>query len=321
MTIEQLPLFPGDEPQRADGPPSGLQSTASEAVTAGSPLSAALEPFRHYMLRQDFAENTVKSFLGDLRILGRYLKANPPLGQIATQDLQGYLHWLQYERGKPCSPKSYARRLTTLKVFFAWLADLGVLRSDPAASLSHKPVQTPLPHVLSDGQVEQALEVTCRRMAAEKPDPRPHLLVTLLLHTGIKKQECMALKLAHVDLSHPDGPAIQIRYDKPRMLHKERRLRLPPGWAQTLNQYRRIYEPQEFLFPCTARNLEYVLADVAQEAGLPDGLSFEMLRWTCAVRDYQARMDPDRLRRKLGLSQMSWKETEPKIVRLAEPPL
>jgi integrase/recombinase XerD len=50
-------------------------------------------------------------------------------------------------------------------------------------------------------------------------------------------------------------------------------------------------------------------------------MSFEMLRWTCALRDYQARMDPDRLRRKLGLSQMSWRETEPKIVRLAEPPL
>jgi hypothetical protein len=32
-------------------------------------------------------------------------------------------------------------------------------------------------------------------------------------------------------------------------------------------------------------------------------------------------MDADHLRRKLGLSQMSWQETEPKLVRLAEPPL
>ena len=61
-----------------------------------------------------------------------------------------------------------------------------------------------------------------------------------------------------------------------------------------------------------------MLSNVAKLAGLPDGMSFEMLRWTCALRDYKARMDPDRLRRKLGLSQMSWKETEPKIIRLAE---
>jgi integrase/recombinase XerD len=105
------------------------------------------------------------------------------------------------------------------------------------------------------------------------------------------------------------------------MQYKERRLGLPSGWPGVLTEYRRVYEPQEYLFPCTARNLEYVLTDIGKQAGLGAGLSFEMLRWTCAVRDYQARMAPDRLRRKLGLSQMSWKETEPKIIRLTEPPL
>jgi site-specific recombinase XerD len=312
MTIEQLSLFPGDDPQPV-GPRTGL--------TANSSLSAARERFGDHLVREEYAENTVKSFLGDLRILQRYLKGNPPLSQISTKDLQNYLHWLQHERGKPCSPKSYARRLTTLKVFFAWLADLGVIPADPAAPLVHKPVQVPLPRILYDDQVEQVLATTRRLIHADKPDPRPHLLVTLLLHTGIKKQECMGIKLIHIDTSNPDGAVVHIRYDKPRMQYKERRLRLPPGWTRTLAQYRRVYEPQEYLFPCTARNLEYVLRDVAQGAGLPDGLSFEMLRWTCAVRDYQARMDPDRLRRKLGLSKMSWKETEPKIVRLAEPPL
>jgi integrase/recombinase XerD len=282
------------------------------------------------MFREGYAENTVKSFLGDLRILGRYLKGDPPVGQISTRDLQGFLHWLQHERGKPCSPKSYARRLTTLKVFFAWLTGSGVIPSDPAAPLAHKPVQTPLPRILYDDQVEQVLAVTRRMKAGEgpgaQPDPRPHLLVTLLLHTGIKKQECMGIKLTHIDASNPAAPAVQIRYDSKRMRthtskHKERRLRLPPSWLETLAEYRKIYEPQDILFPCTARNLEYVLTGVAKQAGLAEGLSFEMLRWTCAVRDYQARMDSEHLRRKLGLSEMSWRETEPKIIRLAEPPL
>jgi integrase/recombinase XerD len=316
MFAEQLSLFPGSQPQSADGR-SGL--------TANSSLSAAMERFRDHLVQQEYAENTVKSFLGDLGILKRYLKDNPPIGQISSKRLQGFLHWLQHERGKPCSPKSYARRLTTLKVFFAWLAGLGALPGDPAASLVHKPVQTPLPRILFDDQVGRVLAVTRQMMVArepeEKPDPRPHLLVTLLLHTGIKKQECMALKLSHIDTSNAAGPVIHIRYDKPRMQYKERRLRLPSGWGRTLAQYRRVYEPQEFLFPCTSRNLEYVLTNVAKQAGLPDGLSFEMLRWTCAVRDHQARMDPDKLRRKLGLSLMSWRETEPKLVRLAEPPL
>jgi len=317
MTVEQLPLFPGDEPQ-----PVRLHA----GLSPGAPLDAAMARFEQHMIQQDYAENTVKSFLGDLRILKRYLKDNPPVTEISTKDLKDFLHWLQHERGKPCSPKSYARRLTTLKVFFSWLADLGLLPSDPAAPLTHKPVHTPLPRILYDDQVEQVLAVTRQLMVGENtadgnPDPRPHLLVSLLLHTGIKKQESMRLRLAHIDTSDPAGPVIHVRYDKPGMEYKERRLRLPAAWGRTLAAYRRIYEPQDHLFPCTGRNLEYVLGNVAKLAGLPDGLSFEMLRWTCAVRDFQARMDADRLRRKLGLSQMSWQETEPRIMRLAEPPL
>ncbi len=316
MSIEQLPLFPGNEPQTV---------TQRSDLSADSPLSTAMERFRNHMVQQDYADNTIKSFLGDLRILGRYLKQDLAVGQISTKNLLAYLHWLQHERGKPCSPKSYARRLTTLKVFFAWLARLEVIPADPAAALVHKPVQTPLPRILYDQQVEEVLALTQSMRAgdttAEKPDPRPHLLVTLLLHTGIKKQECMDIKLIHIDAANVAGPAVQIRYEKPRMQYKERRLRLPSGWPSTLAEYRKAYEPQEYLFPCTARNLEYVLTDVGKQAGLGGGLSFEMLRWTCAVRDYQARMDPDRLRRKMGLSQMSWKETEPKIIRLAEPAL
>jgi site-specific recombinase XerD len=321
MGAEQLPLFPGDKPvlvgQQTGGGGTGL--------TTRSRLTSAIERFERHMIQQDYAQNTVKSFLGDLGILKRYLGGDPPLEEISAKRLHDFMHWLQHERGKPCSPKSYARRLTTLKVFFAWLADLGILASDPAAPLAHKPVQTPLPRILYDDQVEEVLAVTRRMMAGEpphdKPDPRPHLLVSLLLHTGIKKQECMGLKLSHIDTSDPAGPVIHVRYDKAGKEYKERRLRLPPAWARTLRAYLREYEPQEHLFACTARNLEYVLANVATLAGLPEGLSFESLRWTCAVRDYQARMDSDRLRRKLGLSQMSWQETEPRIVRLAQPPL
>ncbi|NIV29926.1 MAG: site-specific integrase [Anaerolineae bacterium] len=316
MTVEQLSLFP-DEAPRAVDPYADL--------TVDSPLPVAMERFRDHLVQQEYAENTVKSFLGDLGILERHLEGSPPIGQISTKDLQDYMHWLQYERGKPCSPKSYARRLTTLKVFFSWLADLGVLPADPAAPLVHKPVQAPLPRYLYDDQVDRVLVATRQMMTgealAEKSDPRPHLLVTLLLHTGIKKQECMGIKLAHIDTSNPAGPVVHIRYDNPRMQYKERRLRLPAGWSQTLAAYRRAYEPRDFLFPCTARNLEYVLANVAKLAGLADGVSFEMLRWTCAVRDFRANMDPDQLRRKLGLSRMSWQETEPKLVRLIAPPL
>jgi integrase/recombinase XerD len=56
---------------------------------------------------------------------------------------------------------------------------------------------------------------------------------------------------------------------------------------------------------------------VAEEAGISH-LTFEMLRWTCAVRDYVEGMDRNALRQKLGLSTISWYEVEPKLALLAQ---
>ena len=61
-----------------------------------------------------------------------------------------------------------------------------------------------------------------------------------------------------------------------------------------------------------------MLSDVAQAADLPDGLSFEMLRWTSAVGDYKAQMSADRQRQKMGLSKASWREVKVKLARLSQ---
>jgi len=276
--------------------------------------------FEVHMQQQGFAENTIKAFLSDLNILAQFVRVGTAVGTISTQDLNRFTHWLVHERDVPCNPKSLARRVTTLKVFFGWLAEVEVLPFDPAAPVIHKPVITPLSQILSDAEVEQVLGVTQALRHAEKPDARPHLLVTLLLHTGIKKGECMNVVMNHFDFSDPAQPVLWIRYANLRRRHKERKLRLPVWWPAVLAEYRAQYQPQESLFPCTARNLEYVLANVAQQADLSRlsrGLSFEMLRWTCAVRDDRAGMVADKLRQKLGISKITWCEVGVKIARLA----
>jgi len=89
-----------------------------------------------------------------------------------------------------------------------------------------------------------------------------------------------------------------------------------------VRQYIAQYKPETHLFECTARNLEYVLGDLGQLAGIQHkSVSFEALRWTAAVRDYRTGMPPEQLRKKLGLSQISWRETGMKIRQLASPGL
>jgi len=300
---------------------SGTPVAAVSALTAQSSLAEARKPFRDHMVRQGFAENTIKAFLGDLGILSKYLGANKAIGEISTRDLNDFLTYLLERRGKPCSPKSYARRVTTLKVFFGWLAESGVLPSDPAAALIHRRVTTPLPKILYDDQVERLLAVTRDLLWAPQPDARPYLLISLLLQTGIKKSECMGIELQHLDLSNPRAPVLYIRYTNPRMAHKERKLALNPQLLPALQQYLKQYQPKVRLFECTARNLEYVLHHAAELAEIPGGVSFEQLRWTAAVRDYRRGMPEEQLRRKLGLSRISWRETLEKIKKLAGPAL
>ncbi len=290
--------------------PAGLTGRAS--------LRQAIAAFQDYMRARDFSPHTVRSFNSDLHILEQYIGAEKAVGDIGTRDLNEFVRWLTVGRGEPCSPKSLSRRITTLKVFFGWLAETGVLPEDPAAPVIHRPVLTPLPRVLSDEEVERVLEVTQALRRGDPPDARPHLLVSLLLHTGIKKGECVNIALDHIDLSDPAHPVLWIRYASPRRKHKERRIPLPPDWPTVLAEYRSQYELRDRLFPWTERNLEYVLNEVAERAGIPDGLSFETLRWTCAVRDYRSGMSSEALRQKLGLTRISWREVEPKLARLAE---
>jgi integrase/recombinase XerD len=319
MRGQQLPLFES----RGDEGANRAQVLRHEVVlTDHSSLAVAVGGFHTRMVRQGFTENTIRAFLSDLRIFARFLGSTKPVGTISTRDLDDFLTYLRHHRGKPCSPKSYARRVTTLKALFGWLSQEEIIAHDPAAPIVQDSVSSPLPLILYSDQANRLLGVTRHMMFAEHiADPRPHLLVSLLLRTAIKKGEATRIRLSDIDLSDPQGPAVFIRYASSRQQHKERKLSLPVDFPPTLARYRERYHPRERLFECTARNLEYVLEDAAERADLPQGISFEMLRWTAAVRDYREGMRAEELRRKLGLSEITWRDTRRKLTVLAGPAL
>jgi integrase/recombinase XerD len=311
---------------RTDSPDDNKQSSTRSAargtatqVSPRTPLAAALGVWEAHMGQADLAENTIKAFTGDLRLLGKFLGMGHPIGEFTTTELNSFLRWLEHDRGVPCSPKSYARRVTSVKAFFKWLAESSVLAHDPAAAVLQRSVSSPLPEILTSEETEQVLAVAQVLRHGDRdrePDARPYLLLALVLQTGIKKSEVMAIAPNHIDLSNPDSPALYIRYGNARQRHKERKLKLDPAWPAALAEYRAQYRPREHLFECTPRNLEYVLGDVGRLADLHKPLSFEALRWTCAASDFAAGQAPEALRLKLGLSKITWRETEEKLVRL-----
>ncbi|MBW7882451.1 MAG: tyrosine-type recombinase/integrase [Caldilineaceae bacterium] len=295
------------------------QTDLAPPLRADSTLGAAMDAFDDYMVRKGFSDNTIKAFRNDLKIFGTFMDGGTRLHHVSTQHLEDYLTWMQGERGAPCSAKTLARRITTLKVFFGWLHGIGVLGTDPAAPVVQQPARPPLPKILRDQEVSRLVRAAQDYLwDREKPDARPYLLVSLLLQTGIKKAECARLHLSDIDWDRPQAPELSIRYREERHAHKNRTMTLNPTIVPALHQYLEQYRPQEFLFECTPRNLEYVLEEAGERAGIRGTqVGFETLRWTCAVRDYRNGMPEERLRQKLGLSKISWRETREKIYQLA----
>ncbi|MCO5185181.1 MAG: phage integrase N-terminal SAM-like domain-containing protein [Anaerolineae bacterium] len=311
---QQSPLFP-----ESSLPPE--KDSLQRLVSADTSLKAAIGVFEQHMRQEGFSIHTIKAFTSDLRLLGKFLGIGQPVGNIGSKELNDFLFWLKNERGVPCSPKSYARRVTTLKVFFEWLNQGDVLTHNPATAVIQESVTSPLPNLPTDSEIEQALAVSTAWLTGEnrrKPDARPHLLLTLLLKTGIKKGEAMTIHPNHIDRGDEDNePTLFIRYKSPRMRYKERKVPLDASWLETLDLYLEQYAPPDTLFTCTARNLEYILRDIGDEAELERGkLSFENVRWASALRDYRANVDPDQIRQRLGLSKVTWRETKNKLDKL-----
>ncbi len=301
--IRQLPLFNANPQSPKD-------------INRYTPFNATYDLFAEHLVKAGKSEHTVKAFVADLRLVGEALDEELPVGEFTTSNLNRFLHWLEYERGVPCSRKSYARRVTTLKVYFKWLKGLGAIPIDPAKVVLQRSGPAPLQPVLSEREIRAAVDFSRTLKKGEVQDYRAEFVLRLLLDTGVKKSETMRLTPASFDRLNSNQPFLVIKH-KARNVYKERRIDLDPDLMKLYDLYMQQYHPERTIFNCTSRNLEYILTAIGEGAGISHKLSFEMLRWTSAVRDHRRGMEDDDLREKMGLSKVSWSETGRKIRALA----
>lgn len=296
-----------------------MDTSTAAHIDQQSSINASMDIWEVYLLDRGRSEYTIKSFRGDIRLLTRFLPADVVIGDITTNDLNHFIEWLESGRGKniPCSPKSLARRITTLKSFFRWLAEHGRIHSNPAEVILQHSVISPLPVVLTEKEIQMVLESAKSLTVGENRDARPYTLLKLLLETGIKKSECLNLKLAHV-FSENSMDYIFVRYPDQKDRNKERKVNVSMEWVDTYNKYLSQYKPDDAVFPWSPRRLEYILEDIGKAAGIEKHLSFSMCRWNCALQDWLAGMERDTIRQKLGISKIQWREISLKLKKLSK---
>lgn len=290
--------------------------TDSAHINTKTLLPAAIKGWEMFMYDQGRSSNTVKAFLSDVRLLNQFVSPDKSIGGITTDDLNRFFTWMEKERGIPCSPKTLSRRITSIKSFFRWLNQHGALAIDPAEKVLQRSAISPLPQVLTDNEYDAVLLAADRHRREKKPDARPYTLVYLLLTTAIKKSECLGIHINHIDLDARNGPHLFVRYASPANRYKERKIDLAEDWIEAYKEYLDQYQPVDQVFAWSPRRLEYLLEDIGEEAGLDKHLSFDMCRWTCALRDFQSGMEVEKIRQKLGVSKIQWRELFIKLKQL-----
>lgn len=293
------------------------QSSFNLNIDGQSTLMPAILAWEIYLRDQNKSLFTIRSFMGDLRLLAAFLPLDKTISEITTNDLNRFLDWIKEGRGGkiPCSPKSFSRRITSTKSFFRWLKKYAAIRVDPAEPILQHSVISPLPEVLNQLEEKMVLDAAQKIQTGEKPDLRPYLLLKLLLETGIKKSECLNLSMNHIN-SEGKEPYLFIRYQDAKDRNKERKISISHDWLQNLHKFLEGKPVSERLFPWSPRRLEYLLEDIGKEAGIDKHLSFSMCRWTSAMNDLKSGQDPDSVRQKMGVSKIQWRELRMKLEQL-----
>ena len=145
--------------------------------------------------------------------------------QVVAEDFQAYkteLDTLRY------TDKSISRKLNSLKSFFRFMKNQGVIAENPTQTVTHPKYEISPPRVLTKVEY-RALRDAC------KHDPRMSALVELLLQTGVRISELASLRVEDISVpkkelfimannSHPSRvvPLNQVAIDALEMYGKIR---------------------------------------------------------------------------------------------------
>lgn len=290
---------------RDDGVPRPVKASASDAGFANA-TDAFLEMLA---AERGAAVNTIAAYRRDLDDYAGFLAAREEAALAADADaLRAYLSALN-AAGR--SPRTAARRLSSLRQFYRFLVGEGLRADDPTTTLASPRLGRPLPKLLSEAEVEDLLRVA--RQHGGPDGARLVALVELLYATGLRVSELASLPLAAVSR---DRRLLVVRGKGGR----ERMVPLSQPAAAALDDYlphRKGYlaagPTERWLFPSrgasghlTRRRFAQLLKGLAVDAGLdPGAVSPHVLRHAFATHLLNRGADLRSVQQMLGHADIS----------------
>lgn len=235
---------------------------------------------------------------------------------LSVDHVRAYLKAME---ARSYSEATKARKLSSLKQFFAFLVDEDLLKKDPTSTLRTPKRAKSLPKILEEEDIETLLETA--RNWPDKEGVRLAFMLELLYATGMRVSELLAVKeSAFRAPKEQEGLAWMMIMGKG---NKERLVPLPGGVLTAYRSYAKVrssfLKPQEksdWLFPSrsqeghlTRQRFGQLLKELAQRAGHdPKKISPHVLRHAFATHLLNRGADLLSVQRLLGHADISTTE-------------
>ena len=160
--------------------------------------------------------NSVKEYNYDLNMFLKYMKINfkltkendfskinikdfdiQTLKKITTNDINSFLSYLALNQGS--KPATRARKISTIRIFFAYLFDQKLIDDNPAIGIKTPKQEKRMPKYLSLDDSKKLLNVTADENDENKE--RDYAIITLFLNCGLRLSELVGINISNIDFS------------------------------------------------------------------------------------------------------------------------
>jgi tyrosine recombinase XerC len=258
-----------------------------------------IDKFKRYLeIEKNYSPHTILNYSLDLDDFKQFL-GESSVEKIEYLFLRKYLANL---KGKNLGTRTIARRLSTLRSFFKFLAREGFIKANPMLSLSSPKLEKHLPSFLTEEEVIKLIEAG---QGKEERDLRDRAILETFYSTGIRIAELVSLDLADVDFI---SGIVKVKGKG----KKERIVPIGDKALQAIRQYleKRSRESQAIFLNkrdrrITDRGVRNIVKKYINMVGLRHGISAHTLRHSFATHLLNRGADLRSVQELLGHSSLS----------------
>lgn len=310
MTASPEPVVPPSSAERVESslpPLPDWDAWATHLPTAIRQVSLEYVQRRLPTWSAKRRRRRAQSVLNDLGHLWDWFLAHRPLTRAGELNLKDLWAYQTDQQAQGYAAGTINRRLDYILGILRQLADHDEPVDNSVFRLRALPRPASLPRHLSEEESQRLEAFLCARLSSSDPKVRlENACLFVLLHSGLRKSECVDLRFQDLDLA---GQRLIVRQGKGQ---RDRVVYLSDMTCQAIQLYlqdavRRPTDPL-WLYPNGQPMSDQCLRDHVAKIGRAVGiehLSPLRLRHTCATRLLNAGMDITRIQKLLGHEQLS----------------